>query len=89
MAEAARTKRSRSSPATDEKERTSEPRQTCPVTFCPICIALTGTQPLRAEFLEHLLKAGHELLLAVQAATSAGRHEDDPPAAKLEKIELG
>ena len=32
--------------------------------WCPICMAVTAVQPLKPEVIEHLLKAGTELLLA-------------------------
>jgi hypothetical protein len=90
MAEAERGRERRSaSGSREEAPRHAEER--CPVTFCPICIAVSGTQPLRAEVLGHLLAAGQELLLAVQAATRAtgsDGDEDDPPV-RLEKIDLG
>ena len=86
----------RRAPRAEEPEARAEeaPRhaeERCPVTFCPICIAVTGTQPLRTEVLGHLLAAGQELLLAVQAATKAATPDDgdeDPPV-RLEKIDLG
>lgn len=78
-----------SGPRDEEVPRHAEER--CPVTFCPICIAVTGTQPLRAEVLGHLLAAGQELLLAVRAATRATGTDgdDDDPPVRLEKIDLG
>jgi hypothetical protein len=91
MADAARKKRSRTAPP-PEAAPPSQPRAAaCPVTFCPICIAVTGTQPIRAEVLEHLLAAGRELLLAVQAAASASTvgKDEDASGGRLEKIELG
>jgi hypothetical protein len=91
----AETGRKRRVPATEPEP--SEPPAAehaaarCPVTFCPICIAVTGTQPLRGEVLGHLLAAGQELLLAMQAVTSAPSKDEgdgDPPV-RLEKIDLG
>lgn len=69
----------------------------CPVAWCPICMAVTAVEPLRPDVIEHLLKAGTELLMAfravidVRADDLAGEASDSGGAgkARLEKIELG
>jgi hypothetical protein len=68
----------------------------CPVAWCPICMAVTAVQPLKPEVIEHLLKAGTELLLAFRGVIDARADElsgqDDAGSggpARLEKIELG
>jgi hypothetical protein len=90
MAETRR-RRERAEREPADQEAPSHADERCPVTFCPICIAVTGTQPLRAEVLGHLIAAGQELLLAVQAATRATGTDgdDDDPPVRLEKIDLG
>jgi hypothetical protein len=67
---------------------------TCPVAWCPLCLAVSVAQPLQPEALEHLLKAGAELLLAVRAVVDTRAREvtgDDasPGSTRLEKIDLG
>ncbi|MGZ4132877.1 MAG: hypothetical protein ACXVWF_07505, partial [Actinomycetota bacterium] len=69
----------------------------CPVAWCPICLAVTAVQPLRPDVVEHLLKAGTELLLAFRGVLDAraddlsGEGADEPAAGptRLEKIDLG
>ena len=69
-------------------------RGTCPVAWCPICLAVTTVQPLKPEMLEHLLKAGTEMLLALRAVIDARADEmtgdGDAPSgpSRLEKIDL-
>ena len=83
------TARSAPEPAPEEHVRT-----TCPVAWCPVCLGVSATQPLHPEVIEHLLKAGTELLLAVQAVVDLRAKEVAPEAGKtgptkLEKIDLG
>src|SRR5262245_36784087 len=67
----------------------------CPVAWCPICIAVTAVQPLRPEVIEHLLKAGTEMLLAFRGVVDARADEMQPPdgdasvSTRLEKIDIG
>lgn len=67
----------------------------CPVAWCPVCIAVTAVQPLRPEVVEHLLKAGTELLLAFKGVVDAraeemtGDAKEPAGATRLEKIDLG
>ena len=69
-------------------------RGTCPVAWCPICLAVTTVQPLKPEMLEHLLKAGTEMLLALRAVIDArademtGDGEAPSGPSRLEKIDL-
>ena len=70
---------------------TGAPR--CPVAWCPVCLAVAAAQPLHPELVEHLLKAGTELLLALRAvvdlrARQAGE-DASPGPTRLEKIDLG
>jgi hypothetical protein len=39
---------------------------------CPICMGLAAIRQARPEAMEHLMKAGAELLLAVRALLDAG-----------------
>jgi hypothetical protein len=43
----------------------------CPVAFCPVSLALTLTDQVRPEVVEHLMAAGRELLLAMKAVIDA------------------
>jgi hypothetical protein len=69
-------------------------RAMCPVAWCPICLAVTTVQPVKPEMIEHLLKAGTEMLLALRAVVDARADEmsDDGErptrSSRLEKIDL-
>jgi hypothetical protein len=43
----------------------------CPVAFCPVSLALSLTDQVRPEVVEHLMAAGRELLLAMKAVIDA------------------
>jgi len=67
---------------------------TCPVAWCPICLAVSAASPVQPELVEHLLKAGSELLLAMRAVVHLRAREVDPSSngsasTPLEKIDLG
>ena len=68
---------------------------TCPVAWCPVCLAVGAVQPLKPDVVDHLLKAGTELLLAFRDVIDARAAEvGDEPASgpsptRLEKIDLG
>jgi hypothetical protein len=67
----------------------------CPVAWCPICMAVTAVQPLKPEVIEHLLRAGTEMLLAFRGVIDARAEEmqptegDRPDPTRLEKIDIG
>ena len=66
---------------------------TCPVAWCPVCLAVTAVQPVRPEVVEHLLKAGTEFFLALRSLIDA-RGDDLTPSqddadASLHKIDIG
>lgn len=65
----------------------------CPVAWCPFCLAASAVQPISPEVVGHLLKAGAELFLAFRAVidTRADDLEGVAPAApvRLEKIDVG
>ena len=66
---------------------------TCPVAWCPVCFAVSVVEPLAPEVVTHLLKAGTEMFLALQAIIDS-RGEDLDPAEnaeplRLEKIDVG
>jgi hypothetical protein len=59
----------------------------CPVALCPVGMFLTVTGEVRPEAVEHLLKAGRELMLAVKATLDA-RVEDVGQPASLHRIDV-
>jgi hypothetical protein len=65
----------------------------CPVAWCPVCMTLSIFRPVRPEVVGHLLRAGTEMFLAMQAAIDArGAELDDGPQTgpvRLEKIDIG
>ena len=67
----------------------------CPVAWCPICMAVTAVQPLKPEVIEHLLKAGTDMLLAFRGVIDARAvemqptEEDRPDPTRIEKIDIG
>jgi hypothetical protein len=96
MAEAAhartRSKAAAPEPA-DVADDDAQAASTCPVAWCPICLAVTAVQPIRPDVVEHLLKAGTEMLLAFRGVIDAradGMAPDgsDGPT-RLEKIDIG
>ena len=57
---------------------------------CPICTGLAALRQARPEVLEHLMKAGAEVMLAARALLEAG--EADAPArrpAGVQRIQVG
>ncbi len=70
-----------------------EHRPECPVAWCPVCMTLSVLRPVRPEIVGHLLRAGSELFLAMQAAVDARGQELGGPAqtgpVRLEKIDIG
>ena len=67
----------------------------CQVAWCPFCFAVGAVQPIQPEVVEHLLRAGAEMLLAFRSVVDARATandpsgEDAPSATRLEKIDLG
>ena len=59
----------------------------CPVAFCPVSLALTLTEQVRPEVVEHLVAAGRELLLAMKAAIDA-RVQGFERSSPLERITI-
>jgi hypothetical protein len=97
MADPARA-RSRSKEAPSEPEEVVEDQfhvaSACPVAWCPICLAVTAVQPVRPDVVEHLLKAGTELLLAFRGVIDARADDISPDGSgdrttRLEKIDIG
>ncbi len=55
---------------------------------CPICIGLAALRQARPEAMEHLMKAGAELLLAARALLDAQETASDRPAG-MQRIDVG
>ena len=62
-------------------------QQVCPVGFCPIGFALSATDQVRPEVVEHLVAAGRELMLAMAAFVNA-RADAMQRSSPIEKIEI-
>jgi hypothetical protein len=75
----------RSERATPEMPPLRQP--VCPVGFCPVGLALTFAEGVRPEVVEHLMRAGAELLLAVKAVVDA-RVEGLGRESPLERIPI-
>jgi len=81
----------RPDPQATEDAKPNAPTHTCTVAFCPICLAVSAVQPLAPEVVEHLVKAGTELLLAVRAVLDARTEPaptDGDPGRRLERIDI-
>jgi hypothetical protein len=96
MAEAKKTPRSdaSSAPEPETHEHDQKAAATCPVAWCPVCLAVSTVQPVRPDVVEHLLKAGTEFLMAMRAVIDAradGMTGDSSNGhkARLEKIDIG
>jgi hypothetical protein len=99
MAEAAKDEAKRSHTPAESEDVSAEPSAHaaagCPVAWCPICMAVTAVQPLKPEVIEHLLKAGTEMLLAFRGVIDARADEvhppddEDPGSTRLQKIDIG
>jgi hypothetical protein len=63
------------------------PPPLCSVGFCPICMAVTTAAEIRPEFVEHLMAAGREFLLALRAVIDARLEGIEPPV-KLERLTI-
>ena len=61
--------------------------------ICPICAGLAALRSARPEAVEHLVKAGAELLLAARAllagAAADGRRAPGPAGAPMRRIDVG
>src|ERR671918_473413 len=70
------------------KRATKEPTGAgvCPVALCPVGMFLTVTGDVRPEAVEHLLKAGRELVLATRALLDSRVEGTEGARARLEKI---
>jgi hypothetical protein len=75
---------------THDDARPADPARECGA--CPLCAGLAALRQARPEAVEHLVKAGTELLLAVRALLAAPGERPAPgPAAdtRLRRIDVG
>ena len=60
---------------------------------CPLCAGLAALRQARPEAVEHLLKAGAELVLAarvlLEGPASDGHREPRPADARMRRIDVG
>jgi hypothetical protein len=80
--------------AAAEGSAAGHPEPVCQVAWCPICFAVGAVQPIQPEVVEHLLRAGTEMLMAFRSVLDArvgqtGEGDEDPGPTRLEKIDLG
>lgn len=93
MPETKRTKTgtAKSSTGDDGSAAAQSERPVCTVAFCPICMAVTATQGLSPDAVEHLLNAAREFFLAARAVIDA-RADDlerkDETSRRLERIDI-
>ena len=57
--------------------------------FCPLCQAMAALRSARPEAVEHLLKAGAELLLAARALLDDGARGPAPASNGLQRVDIG
>jgi hypothetical protein len=57
--------------------------------FCPLCQAMAALRSARPEAVEHLLKAGAELLLAARALLEGEARAPAPASDGLQRIDVG
>jgi hypothetical protein len=89
-------------PAGEPAEASREPAEpsrepaVCPVAFCPICGAVSAMNRAGPDVVQHLLAAGQQFLLALQAALDARasdfRDDDgggDADAPRMHRIDVG
>jgi hypothetical protein len=76
---------------THDDARPADPARECGA--CPLCAGLAALRQARPEAVEHLVKAGTELLLAVRALLEAPAGERPAPRpaadARLRRIDVG
>ncbi|HSL10947.1 MAG TPA: hypothetical protein VLA82_06495 [Actinomycetota bacterium] len=84
------------SPATTDPDAASHGPATCPVAWCPVCLAVTAVQPVKPEVVEHLMRAGTEFFLAMRSLIDARADDleasgprDDGSDGDLHRIDIG
>jgi hypothetical protein len=70
------------------KDQGGREQHVCPVTFCPIGMALTAVDRTSPEVVEHLLVAAREFLLAARTLIDTRVADAGGAEPKLERIEI-
>lgn len=78
----------RGSAATSPKDRNGQGQHVCPVTFCPIGLALATVDRSSPEVVDHLLVAAREFLLAAKSLIDTRVSDTGGAETKLERIEI-
>jgi hypothetical protein len=78
----------RGSAATSPKDRDRQGQHVCPVTFCPIGMALATVDRSSPEVVDHLLVAAREFLLAAKSLIDTRVSDTEGEETKLERIEI-
>jgi hypothetical protein len=82
-------------PAAPSADATTHGTATCPVAWCPVCLAVTAVQPVKPEVVEHLLRAGAEFFLAMRSLIDARADDLDRSGTQdgddddLHRIDIG
>ncbi|HYU92200.1 MAG TPA: hypothetical protein VEN95_01780 [Actinomycetota bacterium] len=78
----------RGSAAASPKDRDGQGQHVCPVTFCPIGLALATVDRSSPEAVGHLLVAAREFLLAAKTLIDTRVADTGGAETKLERIEI-
>lgn len=78
----------RSGSAASPKEQDGRGQHVCPVTFCPIGLALSTVDRASPEVVDHLLAAAREFLLAAKTLIETRVADAGGAQTKLERIEI-
>ncbi len=74
--------------AASPKDQDGRGQQVCPVTFCPIGLALSTVDRASPEVVEHLLVSAREFLLAAKTLIDTRVADAGGAEPKLERIEI-
>ena len=64
------------------------PAPLCQVALCPICATVMLVGDLQPEFVEHLLAAGREMLLAMRTIIDSRVQEPPSPPATIQRLTI-
>jgi hypothetical protein len=84
------------SKAAEDAPTSPEVPSVCSVAFCPICSAVSVVNRASPEVVQHLLVAGQQFLLALQALVDAraadfrdGGPDDDGREPPMQRVDIG
>ena len=78
-----------STPSSRRSSRDAKPDEVCPVSFCPIGLALTTVNRTSPDVIEHLLLSAREFLLAARSVIESRTADVESAEPRLERIEIG